>query len=88
MVVVVDNTVAVGKDPHLHGSVCTAGKDVIGGSHLDLHDTRTEVPEQRLAGVFIWEGVEETLRGQAPNLRSPGRRNNFYYLETIYKVKI
>lgn len=69
VVVVIDNTEAVGEDPHLHGSVGAAGEDVVGRSHLDLHDARAEVPEQRLASVFIWEGVEGTLRGQAPNLQ-------------------
>lgn len=43
VVVVVDNTVTVGEDPHLHGSVGTAGEDVIGRPHLDLHDARAEV---------------------------------------------
>lgn len=68
VVVVTDNTEAVGEDPHLHGSVGAAGKDVIGRSHLDLHDPRAQVPEERLAGVFAGKGVERTLCGQAPNL--------------------
>lgn len=68
VVVVVDHTEAVGEDPHLHGSVGATGEDVTGRSHLDLHDTRPEVPEQRLASMFVWEGVERTLCGQAPDL--------------------
>lgn len=72
--VTVDNTEAVREDPHLHGSVCAAGEDVIGRSHLDLHDPRAEVPEQRLASVFAGEGVEWTLGGQAPNLAREGER--------------
>lgn len=68
VVVVVRNAEAVWEDPHLHGSIGTAGEDVVSWSHLDLHHTRAEVPEQRLASVFIWKGVEETVRGQAPNL--------------------
>lgn len=72
VVVVVDNTVTVGEDPHLHGSVGTAGEDVIGRPHLDLHDARAEVPEQRLASVLAGEGVERTLCGQTPDLQSRG----------------
>lgn len=71
-VVVTDDAEAVGEDPHLHGPVGATGEDVIGRSNLDLHDTRAEVPEQRLASVFIREGVEWTLCGQVPNL-SPGK---------------
>ena len=76
VVVIIDDTEAVGDDPHLHGSVGAAGEDVIGRSHLDLHDTRAEVPEQRLASVFIWKGVERTLCSQAPDLGSPEREGN------------
>lgn len=72
VVVVVDNTEAVREDPHLHGSVGAAREDVIGRSHLDLHDAGAEVPEQRLASVLVGKGVERTLRGQAPDLESPG----------------
>lgn len=69
MVVVINNAEAVGEDPHLHGPVGATGEDVIGRSHLDLHDTRAEVPEQRLASVFVGKGVERTLCGQVPNLK-------------------
>lgn len=71
IVVVIDNTKTVGEDPHLHGSIGTAGKDVVGGSHLDLHDPCPEVPEQRLASMLVGEGVECSLCGEAPNLGSP-----------------
>lgn len=80
--VVVDNTEAVGEDPHLHGPVGATGEDVIGRPHLDLHDTRAEVPEQRLAGVFVWKGVEQTLCGQAPNLGSPEKKGTVYELKS------
>lgn len=63
VVVVVVDTEAVREDPHLHGSVGAAGEDVIGRPHLDLHDARAQVPEQRLAGVFVGKSVEEILRG-------------------------
>lgn len=69
VVVVIGDTEAVGQDPHLHGSVGAAGEHVIGRSHLDLHDARAEVPEQRLASVLVWKRVERTLCGQAPDLR-------------------
>ncbi|KAG7237539.1 hypothetical protein INR49_032156 [Caranx melampygus] len=59
---------AEGQREH-HAESKAGGKDMIGRSHLDLHDARAQVPEQRLAGVFVWKGVEETLRGQTPNLR-------------------
>lgn len=68
------NAEAVGEDPHLHGSVGAAGEDVIGRSHLDLHDSGPEVPEERLAGVLVGEGVERALSGQAPNLWSADRK--------------
>lgn len=68
------NTEAVGEDPHLHGAVGAAGEDVIGWSHLDLHDSCPEVPEERLAGVLVGEGVERALGGQAPNLRGADRK--------------
>lgn len=68
------NAEAVGEDPHLHGSVGAAGKDVIGRSYLDLHDSCPEVPEERLASVLVGEGVEWALSGQAPNLRSADRK--------------
>lgn len=68
IVVIIDHTEAVGEDPHLHGSVSAAGEDVASWPHLDLHDTRAEVSEQRLAGMFVRKGVEETLCDQAPNL--------------------
>lgn len=71
--VVTDNTEAVGEDPHLHGPVSATGEDVIGRSHLNLHDTSSQVPEQRLASMFVREGVEWTLRGQVPNLKNPGK---------------
>lgn len=74
VVVVIDNTEAIGEDPHLHGSVGAAGEDVIGWSHLDLHDTRAKVPEQRLASVLVGKGVERTVCGQTPNLESPGKK--------------
>lgn len=74
MVVVIDNIEAVGEDPHLHGSVGAAGEDVVVRPHLDLHDARAEVSEQRLARVFVWKGVERTLCGQAPNLGSPRKK--------------
>lgn len=74
VVVVVDNTVAVGEDPHLHGSVGAAGEDVIGRPHLNLHDARAEVPEQRLASVLAGESVEWTLCGQTPDLQSRGEK--------------
>lgn len=70
---VVVDTEAVGEDPHLHGPVGAAGEDVIGRPDLDLHDARAEVPEQRLASVFVGEVVERTLCGQAPDL-STGRK--------------
>lgn len=70
-VVVVVDAEAVGDDPHLHGPVGAAGEDVVGQSHLDLHDARAQVPEERLAGVFVWKRVERRLRGQAPNLYGP-----------------
>ena len=69
VVVVVADTVAVGEDPQLHGPVGAAGEDVIGRPHFDLHDARAQVPEQRLAGVFVRKREEETLRGQTPDLR-------------------
>lgn len=81
VVVVIDNTEAVGEDPHLHGSVSAAGEDVIGWSHLDLHDASAEVPEQRLASVLIGEGVEWTLSGQAPNLWGPRKKTTVYVLK-------
>lgn len=68
------NAEAVGEDPHLHGSVSAAGEDVIGWSHLDLHDSCPQVPEQRLASVLVREGVERALSGEAPNLRSADRK--------------
>lgn len=74
VVVVVDNTEAVREDPHLHGSVGAAREDVIGRSHLDLHDAGAEVPEQRLASVLVGKGVERTLCGQAPDLERPGKK--------------
>lgn len=73
VVVVVDNTEAVWEDPHLHGSVGATREDVVGRSHLDLHDAGAEVPEQRLASVLVGKGVERTLCGQAPDLGGPGR---------------
>lgn len=73
VVVVVRDAEAVREDPQLHGSVGAAGEDVVGWSHLDLHHARAEVPEQRLASVFVREGVEEAVRGQAPNLGTAGR---------------
>lgn len=69
-VAAVHHAEAVGKAPHLHGPVGATGEDVVGWSHLDLHHARPEVPEQRLAGVFVGEGVEETLRGQTPHLNT------------------
>lgn len=69
VVVAADDAEAVGEVPHLHRSVGAAGEDVIGRPHLDLHDARAQVPEQRLAGVFVGEGVEQTLGGQVPHLR-------------------
>lgn len=75
VVVVVDDAEAVGEDPHLHGAVGAAGEDVIGRAHLDLHDARAEVPEQRLAGVLVGEGVEGALRGQTPDLTGKQRRD-------------
>lgn len=69
--VVVHNAEAVGEDPHLHGAVGAAGEDVVGRSHLDLHHARAQVPEQRLAGVFVRKGVEGTLCGQTPHLNVP-----------------
>lgn len=74
LVVAMGNAEAVGEDPHLHGSVGAAGEDVIGWSHLDLHDSCPEVPEERLAGVLVGEGVERALSGEAPNLRSTDRK--------------
>lgn len=77
LVVAMGNAEAVGEDPHLHGAVGAAGEDVIGRSHLDLHDSRAEVPEQRLASVLVGEGVERALRAEAPDLphgREPLRR--------------
>lgn len=68
VVVVADGAEAVGEGPHLHGAVGAAGEHVIGRRHLHLHDARAEVPEQRLASVFVGEGEEQRLRGQAPNL--------------------
>lgn len=68
LVVAMGDAEAVGEDPHLHGAVGAAGEDVIGRSHLDLHDAGAQVPEERLASVLVGEGVERTLRGQAPNL--------------------
>lgn len=75
VVVVTDDAEAVGQDAHLHGSVCAAREDVVGGAHLDLHDTRAEVPEERLAGVLIGEGVERRLRGHTPDLGSQGEED-------------
>lgn len=74
LVVALGNKKAVGKDPHLHGSVGAAGEDVIGWSHLDLHDSCPEVPEQRLPSVLVGEGVERALSREAPNLRSADRK--------------
>lgn len=76
VVVVIGDTEAVGEAPHLHGSVGAAGEDVIGRSHLDLHDTRAEVPEHGLASVFVGKGVEQTLCGQAPDLGSAGKKGS------------
>lgn len=75
--VVVHGGEAVGEEPHLHGPVGAAGEDVVGWSHLDLHHARPEVPEQRLASVFVWKCVEETLRGDAPHLRVGERAEQF-----------
>lgn len=69
------NAEAVGEDPHLHGAVGAAGEDVVGRSHLDLHDSRAQVPEQRLASVLVGEGVERALSGQAPNLPNGRERS-------------
>lgn len=63
VVVVIGYAEAVGEDPHLHGPVSTAGEDVIGRSHLDLHDAGAQVPEERLASVFVGKVVERTLCG-------------------------
>lgn len=71
--VVVRNAEAVREDPHLHGTVGTAGEDVVSWSHLELHHTRAEVSEQRLASVLVGKGVEEAMRGQAPNLEEAGK---------------
>lgn len=84
MVVVADHAEAVGQDPHLHGAVGAAGEDVIGRPHLDLHDARAQVPEERLAGVFAGEGVERTLRGQAPDLE--GRRGSLESFKTLQNM--
>lgn len=73
LVVAIGNAEAVGEDPHLHGAVGAAGEDVIGRSHLNLHDSCPEVPEQRLASVLVGEGVERALGGEAPNLRGKDR---------------
>lgn len=86
VVVVGDNTEAVGEDPHLHGSVSAAGEDVIGRSHLNLHDTCAEVPEQWLASVFVGEGVERTLCGQAPNLGSYKKKETGYVQQSRHRV--
>lgn len=69
LAVALGNAEAVGEDPHLHGAVGPAGEDVIGGPHLELHDSCAEVPEERLASVLVGEGVERALSGEAPNLR-------------------
>lgn len=62
---------------------------MVGRSHLDLHHARPQVPEQRLAGVFVGEGVEETLSGEAPHLRGGAgtsfletRTENLFYSNT------
>lgn len=65
-----DGGEAVGEDPHFHGAVSAAREDVVGGPHFDLHDAGAQVPEERLASVLVWEGVERTLRGHAPDLQS------------------
>lgn len=71
--VVVRNAEAVREDPHLHGTVGAAGEDVVSWSHFELHHTCAEVPEQRLASVFVGKGVKEAMRGQAPNLEEAGK---------------
>lgn len=80
---VVHSGKAVGEEPHLHGPVGAAGEDVVGRSHLDLHHARPEVPEQRLASVFVGKRVEETLRGDAPHL---SRGKSGKTMEQIYFV--
>lgn len=67
-VVIVDRTVAIRQDPHLHGTVGAAGEDVIGRSRLDLHDAGAQVPEERLTSMFIRKVVNKGLCGQAPDL--------------------
>ena len=69
VIVVGGDVVAVGQDPHLHGAVGAAREDVIGGPRLQLHDARAQVAEQRLARVLAGEVVEQSLVGQAPDLR-------------------
>ncbi len=60
---------SVGEQAQLHGAVRAAGEDVIGRAGLDLlHDTCAQVTEERLASVFVTEGVQEALGGHAPTL--------------------
>lgn len=46
------NVVAVGKDPHLQGSVGTAGEDPISWAGFNLHHAGPNVAEYGLFGVF------------------------------------
>lgn len=48
---------AVRQDSHLHGTVRSAGEEVIGRARFDLHDARAEVAEEGLAGVFVAKSV-------------------------------
>lgn len=60
----------VREDPHLHGAISPAGEDVTARSRLDLHDAGAQVPEERLPGVFIREGVQQGLGGRTPYLHN------------------
>lgn len=62
------NVVAVGKDPHLQGSVGSAGEDPVTGAGFDLHHSSTDVSEYGLFSVFGAEGVHETVTCQLPDL--------------------
>lgn len=62
------NVVAVGKDPHLQGSVGSAGEDPVTWTGFDLHHPSADVSEYGLFSVLGAEGVHETVTRELPDL--------------------
>lgn len=62
------DTVTVREDPHLQRTVCTTGEDAVTGSCLHLHDTGTNVAEDRLFSMLGAKRVHQSVAGQFPHL--------------------